>query len=70
MLRGVEVSQESLKIYINIEKLIKSKREAVDSIFCFIFAEYNQSLRVLGGCYEGLKAPKKVREIEKRREIK
>ena len=37
-----------------------SLSEDVDTTYSSIFAEYDQNLRVLRGCYEGLKSPKKV----------
>ena len=37
--------------------------EDVDTTYSFIFTEHDQNLRVLRGCYEGLKPPNKVRKI-------
>ncbi len=37
-----------------------SLSEDVDTTPGFIFTEYDLDLRVLRGCYEGLKTPKKV----------
>jgi len=37
-----------------------SLSEDVDATYGFIFTEYDQNLRVLRGCHEGSKSPKKV----------
>ena len=63
----VEVSQQSLKtLNLHNSALIPptgfSLSEDVDATPGFIFTEYDQKLRVLRGCYEGLKSPKKVNE--------
>ncbi len=42
-----------------------SLSEDVDATPSFILTEYDLDPRVLRGCYEGLKSPKKVRTIDK-----
>ncbi len=41
-----------------------SLSEDVDTTYSSIFAEYDQNLRALRGCYEGLKPPKKAKKNE------
>ncbi len=40
-----------------------SLSEDVDATYGFIFTEYDQNLRVLRGCYEGVESPKKVGNV-------
>ena len=47
-----------------------SLSEDADATCSFNFTEYDQDLRVLRGCYEGLKSPKKVQKNTRNRPVR